>query len=190
MDTAEMGTRRKRNPDTPGARLAQQIIAAYEPETVEDAQNALKDIFGPIFEAMLQGELDNHLGYESNDHGPKETTNRRNGYIGKKVKTSLGEVEINAPRDRDATFEPKLIPKRERDVSDIEGKVLSMYGRGMSQRDIAATIEDIYGFKMSAEQISMITDRVMSQVEEWQKRPLKKLYTFLFVDCLYVTLTS
>lgn len=188
MDTAEMGTRRKRNPDTPGARLAQQIIAAYEPETVEDAQNALKDIFGPIFEAMLQGELDNHLGYESNDHGPKETTNRRNGYIGKKVKTSLGEVEINAPRDRDATFEPKLIPKRERDVSDIEGKVLSMYGRGMSQRDIAATIEDIYGFKMSAEQISMITDRVMSQVEEWQKRPLKKLYTFLFVDCLYVNI--
>ena len=187
MSTAEMA-RRKRYPDNPRAKLAQKIVDEYQPQSVEDVQNALKDIFGPIFEAMLQGEMDHHLGFESNDHGPKDTTNRRNGYIHKSVNTTYGEVPIEVPRDREATFEPQVVPKRGKDVSGIEDKVLSMYARGMSQRDIAATIEDIYGFEISAEQISSITDRVMEQVEEWQKRPLKKFYTFLFVDCLYVNI--
>ena len=187
MSTAEMA-RRKRYPDTPGAKLAQQIVDQYHPESAEDVHNALKDIFGPIFEAMLQGEMDNHLGYKSNDHGSKNTDNRRNGYIDKSVNTSYGEVPVSVPRDREATFEPKLVPKRSKDVSSIEDKVLSMYAKGMSQRDIAATIEDIYGFEISAEKISTITDRVLPEVEEWQKRPLKKFYTFLFVDCLYVNI--
>lgn len=187
MSAAEMA-RRKRNPDTPGAKLARQIVEQYHPENAEDVHNALKDIFGPIFETMLQGEMDDHLGYKSNDHGSKETENRRNGYIEKSVNTSYGEVPVSVPRDREATFEPKLIPKRSKDVSGIEDKVLAMYARGMSQRDIAATIEDIYGFEISAEKISSITDRVMPEVEEWQKRPLKKFYTFLFVDCLYVNI--
>lgn len=151
-------------------------------------QNALKDIFGPMFETMLQGEMSQHLGYENNERKEKETTNRRNGYTKKNVKTSAGEVEIQVPRDREASFEPKLIPKRQRDVSAIEDKVLSMYAKGLSQRDIAETIEDIYGFEISHETISEITDRVIEQLEDWQNRPLKKFYTFLFVDCLYVTI--
>ncbi|WP_270791937.1 IS256 family transposase, partial [Enterococcus avium] len=101
---------------------------------------------------------------------------------------SFGEVAIDVPRDREASFEPELIPKRKRDVSDIEGKVLSMYARGMSQRDIAATVEDIYGFDISHEMISDITDAVLPELEEWQARPLAKCYAFLFVDCMYVTL--
>lgn len=168
--------------------LARQIIEQYQPETVADMQNALKDIFGPMFETMLQGEMSQHLGYENNERKEKETTNRRNGYTKKNVKTSAGEVEIQVPRDREASFEPKLIPKRQRDVSAIEDKVLSMYAKGLSQRDIAETIEDIYGFEISHETISEITDRVIEQLEDWQNRPLKKFYTFLFVDCLYVTI--
>lgn len=185
MSTAQMVTRERRQ-DTLGAQIARQIVEGYHPQNAADVQLALKDIFGPIFEAMLQGEMDAHLGYKSNDHGPKSIENRRNGYIDKSVNTTMGEVPIRSPRDRDGSFEPQAIPKRSKDVSGIEGKVLAMYARGMSQRDIAATIEDIYGFQITAEQISAITDRILEEVKEWQSRPLKKFYTFLFVDCLYV----
>ncbi|MBG0406044.1 IS256 family transposase, partial [Enterococcus faecium] len=160
----------------------------YQPESVDDMQDALKDVFGPLFEKMLQGELNNHLGYDAHSKEPKEHDNRRNGYGTKTLKTSFGEVAIDVPRDREASFEPELIPKRKRDVSDIEGKVLSMYARGMSQRDIAATVEAIYGFDISHEMISDITDAVLPELEEWQARPLAKCYAFLFVDCMYVTL--
>lgn len=186
MDTLTMA--RKKKELKANELLARQIIEQYQPETVADMQNALKDIFGPMFETMLQGEMSQHLGYENNERREKETTNRRNGYTKKNVKTSAGEVEIQVPRDREASFEPKLIPKRQRDVSAIEDKVLSMYAKGLSQRDIAETIEDIYGFEISHETISEITDRVIEQLEDWQNRPLKKFYTFLFVDCLYVTM--
>ena len=185
MENVEMA-RKKRNPQA--VALAQQIISQYQPQNVEDMENALKDIFGPMFEAMLQGEMNAHLGYENNDHGAKTTANRRNGYGQKTIKTTRGNVEINVPRDRDASFEPKVIPKREKDVSGIENKVLAMYARGMSQRDISSTIEDIYGFNISAETISNITDSVLDRLEDWQNRPLKKFYTFLFIDCMYVTI--
>jgi len=168
--------------------LVKQILETYQPETARDVQEALKDIFGPMFEAMLQGEMNSHLGYGNNDKNPKETENRRNGYITKNVKTSLGEMEVDVPRDRNASFEPQLIPKRTKDISEIDRKVISMYAKGMSQRDISSTIEDIYGFKVSHEMISQITDSVIEELQEWQKRPLKKLYPFVFVDCMYVTI--
>ena len=186
MSTALMAPRRKRN--TKGETIARMIMEQYKPQNKEDMQDAIKDIFGPMFEAMLQGEMDAHLGYESNDHGYKNTENRRNGYIDKNVKTSYGEVPVSVPRDRDSSFNPQLIPKRTRDVSGIEDKVIAMYAKGMSQRDIADTIEDIYGFEISHETISEITDHVVEKAQEWQNRPLKKFYTFLFVDCLYVSI--
>ena len=178
----------KRDPKT--VALAEAIVNAYQPESVEDMNDAIKDLFGPLFESMLKGELNNHLGYSSNDKGPKKDSNRRNGYGKKTLKTSSGEIEINAPRDRDGTFEPQIVPKRTKDISSIENKVLAMYARGMSQRDISATIEDIYGFSVSHEMISDITDAILPEVEEWRNRPLKKCYAFVFVDCLYVTLRS
>ena len=186
MDTLTM-TRRKKEA-TPNRQLAQAILDQYQPKSVEDMQDALKDIFGPMFEAMLQGEMNSHLGYSNNERGEKETVNRRNGYTKKTLKTTVGEVPIEVPRDREGTFEPVIVPKRKRDVSAVQDKVLSMYAKGMSQRDIADTIEDIYGFEISHETISEITDSVLEQLEEWQNRPLKRFYTFLFVDCLYVTI--
>lgn len=190
MNTALVPQRKKRIQRNPAAEaVAKAIIENYQPETIEDMNMAIKDIFGPMFEAMLQGEMDGHLGYGSNDHETvKETDNRRNGYSSKTLKTSYGEVPVSVPRDRDASFNPQIIPKRVRNVSGIEDKVLSMYAKGMSQRDIADTVSDIYGFELSAESISNITDRVMEQVNEWQNRPLKKFYTFLFVDCIYVNI--
>lgn len=179
---------RRKNRNEKGEAIAKMILEQYQPKNKEDMQDAIKDIFGPMFEAMLQGEMDAHLGYETNDHGSKKTTNRRNGYIQKNVKTSYGEVPVSVPRDRESTFEPQVIPKRTKDVSGMEDKILSMYAKGMSQRDIAETIEEIYGFELSHETISNITDRVLDQVDEWQNRPLKKFYTFLFVDCMYVSI--
>lgn len=184
MSTALMA-RRKRDPKT--VAIAKAILEQYDCKNVGDMQDAIKDIFGPMFEAMLQGEMDSHLGYGPNDHGPKNTENRRNGYSSKTLKSTYGDIPVDVPRDRDASFEPQSIPKRTKDVSGIEDKVLSMYARGMSQRDIAKTVEDIYGFEISHETISAITDRVTETVQEWQNRPLKKFYTFLFVDCMYVS---
>ena len=181
-----MNTMAKKRNNTTGMNIAKQIIDEYNPKTVADMQDALKDIFGPMFEAMLQGEMNAHLGYENNDRGEKTTTNRRNGYISKQIKTTAGEVPINVPRDREGTFEPIIVPKHERDVSSIEGKVLAMCARGMSERDISDTINDIYGFKLAPDKISEITDCVLDELSEWQNRPLKKIYTFLFVDCMYV----
>jgi len=178
----------ERNPAA--EKIAQAILEAYEPGSVEDMQSALKEVFGPMFENMLKGELNAHLGYDSNSKEPKETSNRRNGYTEKTLKTSMGDVPIKSPRDRDGTFEPIVVPKRSTDVSAIENKVLAMYARGMSQRDISSTIEDIYGFSLSHEMISNITDTILPDVEAWRNRPLKKCYAFLFVDCMYVTVRS
>ncbi|MDE7206299.1 MAG: transposase [Lachnospiraceae bacterium] len=149
----------KRNEDSKA--IAQVIIDQYQPTYAEDMHDALRDIFGPMFEAMLQGGMNSHLGYDKNDHGCKETADRRNGYIYKSIRTTMGEVEIDSSRGRDGSFEPQLAPKRSKDVSGIEDKVLAMYARGMSQRDIADTIEDIYGLEMSHETISNITDQVI-----------------------------
>lgn len=180
---------RRKNEGKEGSQaIAKAILEEYQPTTVEEMQDALREIFGPMFEALLQGEMDAHLGYKSNDRGAKDSSNRRNGYTDKMVKSSMGDIKIRTPRDRDGSFEPQIVAKRTRDVSGIEDKVLSMYARGLSQRDIAETIEDIYGFEISHETISAITDHVIETAKEWQNRPLKKFYTFLFVDCLYVNI--
>jgi len=181
---------KSKNPTTE-EKLAEELIAKYKPQTVADMEDALKSVFGPMFESMLKGEMTNHLGYETNDHNNEKTTNnRRNGYIKKTVKTKSGNVKIQVPRDRDATFEPQLIEKRKNNVSGIEDKVINMYARGMSQRDIARTIEEIYGFNISAEMVSNITDSVLEEQQKWQERPLETLYSFVFVDCTYVSIKS
>ncbi|MBQ0065352.1 MAG: IS256 family transposase [Firmicutes bacterium] len=170
--------------------LAQSIIDQYHPKSGEDIQNALKDIFGSVMEGLLSAEMDNYLGYQSNDKGPKKTDNRRNGYGTKDLKTSYGNVTIKTPRDRDGSFEPQIVQKRQTDVSSIQDKVIALYARGMSQRDISSTIEDIYGFEVSHEMISNITDSIIPKANEWRIRTLKRCYAFLFVDCLYISIRT
>ena len=181
--------KRKMTP-TPAENIAKQIMETYKPQSAQEIQDVVKQIFAPIFEAALQGEMDNHLGYANHERSEQDSSNSRNVFSTKKLKTSMGEVPIRIPRDRESSFNPQIVKKHQRYVSAIEDKVLAMYARGMSQRDISATIEDIYGFEMSHEQISHITDCVMEEVREWQTRALKPFYPFIFVDCLYVSLRT
>lgn len=176
--------KRKKNPAS--KELMKHLIENYEVKTAFDVQEALKDIFAETLENMLDAELDEHLGYDKHEHGAAETTNRRNGKTQKTVLSQLGDVELTVPRDREASFEPQVVQKGQKDVIGIEEKVLSMYGRGQSQRDIEATINEIYGFNISHETVSKITDKIIPQITEFRNRALKPFYPFVFVDAMFV----
>jgi transposase-like protein len=180
----------KKDRDPKLDRLVKELIAVYQPKDFMELQDILKDIFGPLMEDMLKGELDGHLGYQKHDQSPKETENRRNGSYPKTVRSRMGEMTLSIPRDRSGEFEPVLVPNGSRDVSGVEEKVLSMYAKGMSDRDISATVDDIYGFKLSHETISRIIERVQPRLSEWQSRTLCESYPFLFVDALMVPVKS
>jgi transposase-like protein len=168
--------------------ITKAILENYDISNIKDMDEALKDIFGSMLENMIQAEFDDHIGYETNNKSIKDKSNNRNGYGSKTLKTTKGSVGIQVPRDRDGSFSLKIVPKRQTDVSKLEDKVFSMYAKGNSQRDIANMIEDIYGFEISHDTISSITDKIIPQIEEWQNRPLKKCYSFIFVDCMFVTI--
>lgn len=147
--------------------IVNQILEEVNPKSVEDVQDAVKEVFSVLFEAMLQSEMNNHLGYENNNKDFKETNNRRNGYGSKTLKTTMGDVEIDLARIPEASIESEIIPKRTSDVSAIESKVLSYHKvKGMSQHDISASIEDIYRFSISHEKILDITDMVLHEIDE------------------------
>lgn len=176
--------RKKHNPAS--KELLKHLMENYEINSAYDIQEALKDMFAETLESMLEAELDQHLGYDKNEHNVAETTNRRNGKTPKSVMSQLGTVELNVPRDRESSFEPQIVQKGQKDVVGIEEKVLSMYGRGQSQRDIETTIHEIYGFTISHETVSKITDKILPQITEFRNRALKPLYPFVFVDAMYV----
>ncbi|MFA6702699.1 MAG: IS256 family transposase, partial [Dysgonamonadaceae bacterium] len=129
---------------------------------------------------MLEGELDSHLGYDKNKKS--QNTNARNGYSKKVVHTSMGESTINVPRDRDATYNPMIIPKRKNMVDGLEHIIVSLYAKGMSNRDIEDQIRDIYNFDVSASTISRITDAVTNDIVAWQNRPLESVYLIVWMD--------
>lgn len=166
------------------------LISNHKPESIAELQEILKSMFAPMMEEMLKGELDAHLGYGKNDQSAKETTNRRNGSYPKTVRSRMGELPLNIPRDREGEFEPELIATGERDISGIEDKVLSMYAKGLSDRDISETIDEIYGFTLSHETVSRIVDRVQPRLSEWQSRSLSECYPFMYVDALVVPVKS
>ena len=162
-----------------------QIIANNNLSSVADVYSLLRDSFKDILQELLEAELDASLGYEKNHKGDISTPNKRNGHSKKKLKSQYGEFQIDVPRDRDGEFEPAIIPKYQRDISGIEEKVLSLYARGMSTRDIHDQIQDLYGMELSAEMVSKITDRIIPEIKEWQLRPLNPVYPFIFMDCIH-----
>ena len=133
----------------------------------------------------MEAELDASLGYEKNQKGDLLTDNKRNGHSQKTLKSQYGEFQVEVPRDRNGEFESKLIPKYQRDISGIEEKVISLYARGMSTRDIHDQLQDLYGIELSAEMVSKITDKILPQVKEWQSLPLAPVYPFVFMDCIH-----
>ena len=156
------------------------------PASAEEAYTLVRDAFSGIIEDLLRAEMNEHLGYEKSSSSLKQTSNRRNGSLKKTVLTKDGQIEIEVPRDREGSFEPRLVPKRTKDVSSIQDKVIAMYARGMSDRDISNTIADIYGFELSPETISNMTEAVKPRLQEWKDRSLKAVYPFVFIDALYV----
>jgi transposase-like protein len=164
--------------------LVKKIFQENDIQNIADAQSLMKDMFKDMVSLMLEAEMDETLGYSKYERNTN-TDNSRNGNNQKKVKTSLGEVELDIPRDREGTFEPQVVPKYSRDISDIEDKIISMYGRGMSTTDINDHLEEIYGMSFSSTQISRITDKVIEESNQWKSRPLKACYPFIFLDATH-----
>ena len=162
-----------------------QIIADNNFTNVTDVYAYLKEGFKDILQELMEAEMDATLGYEKNQKGDIVSNNKRNGYSSKTLKSQYGEFPIDIPRDRNGEFEPKLIPKYQRDVSGIEEKVISLYARGMSTRDIHDQLQDLYGIELSAEMVSKITDKLLPEIKEWQSRPLNPVYPFVFMDCIH-----
>lgn len=145
----------------------------------------LKEMFRDVLQEALEAEMDEALGYCKYDTISKNNDNSRNGYSKKTLKTELGPVEINIPRDRNGEFEPKIVPKHQRSVNGIEDKILGLYATGMTTRDISEQIRELYGVDISAETVSNITNRILPLVSEWQHRPLEKTYAFIFMDAIH-----
>ena len=143
-------------------------------------------MFGGFIEQALEAELDQHLGYSRYDFRHKSTSNTRNGRKPKTIQTRLGETTVQAPRDREGSFQPQIVPKRQTNVIGIEDKILSLYAKGLSTRDISKTLEEIYGFETSHETISAVTDKVIPLIQEWQQRPLEPVYPIIYLDALHV----
>ena len=161
------------------------LLKHYDPKDADDVQEMLKDLLGDTLQDMLESELDEHLGYSKYDYKEKETSNSRNGFSKKRVTSSMGELNIDVPRDREGSFQPQVVKKHQTDVSNIEDQVLSMYAKGMSTRDISAHLENVYGANASAEMISRMTDKILPIAKEWQNRPLEKKYAIVFMDAVH-----
>lgn len=159
------------------------LIEEYDIETADDIQEALKDLLGGTIKSMMEAEMDEHLGYESYERSSND--NYRNGTKRKKVRSNYGEFEIDVPQDRNSSFEPQVVKKRQKDISEIDQKIISMYARGLTTRQISEQIEEIYGFECSESFISDVTDKVLQDIEDWQNRPLDDIYPILFIDAVH-----
>ena len=163
--------------------IIHQLLQEYDIETDEDIQDALKDLLGGTIKEMMEAEMDDHLGYGRSERS--DSDDYRNGYKTKRVNSSYGSMEIEVPQDRKSTFEPQVVKKRQKDISDIDQKIISMYAKGMTTRQISETIEDIYGFETSEGFISDVTDKILPQIEDWQNRPLDEVYPILYIDAIH-----
>ena len=168
---------------SPKQALIAQMIEMYDIKDTKDIQEALKDLLGGTIQSMLESEMDEHLGYSSYERSDNE--NSRNGKKTKKLRSHSGEFEIEVPQDRDSSFEPVLVPKRTKDISEIENKIIRMYARGMTTRQISEQIQDIYGFDVSESLVSSVTNKLLPEIEDWQQRPLSHVYPIVFIDAVH-----
>jgi len=169
--------------------LSKELLRKYVTEqnfsNADEVLAALKDLFKDVLQEALEAELDESLGYGKHEVSGKGLNNSRNGYSKKTVKSELGPISINVPRDRNGEFEPQIVPKHQRNINGIEDKILSLYAKGMTTRDISEQVKELYDVEISAETISNITNRILPLVAEWQSRPLEKTYSFIFMDAIH-----
>ena len=188
-----MARRRRGETEEQRARreLISELLSAANVQSMDDIQNLFKETIAEFMQGSLEAELDEELGYEPYDVKNKNTENSRNGHSKKTLRTSMGKVEIDVPRDRKGDFEPKILPKNQTSISqDMEEKIFSMYAKGMSVSDIEDHIRDIYGLEISDTTVSRITDKVLPAAKEWQQRPLESIYAVVFLDAIHYHVRS
>ena len=172
------------------AELMKEYVNSQKFTSTTEIMEAMKAMFGDVLQQVMEAELDTKLGYEksertSNDDESSLSKNYRNGHSKKTVKTQLGEVTINVPRDRNGEYEPSIIGKYNRNADGMEEKILSLYSCGMSQRDISEQIKNLYDVEISPELVSKISEKIMPEVTAWQNRPLNSIYPFVFMDAIH-----
>lgn len=163
----------------------QQFIAENDIRSAHDIEIALRDMMKETLQEMLENELTEQLGYTKYEYSDDEKTNYRNGYSKKTVHSTNGDIELNIPRDRNGEFEPIIVEKGSKDISNIEEKIIRMYARGISNREIYNQMQELYGVKISPDMVTAITDKIIPNIKEWQKRPLDDVYPVVFVDATY-----
>ncbi|WP_338463141.1 IS256 family transposase [Brevibacillus borstelensis] len=154
-------------------------------KSVDDVQSALKDLFADTIQEMLEAEIESSLGYAKHDMKNKRTTNSRNGYSKKTVRSEYGDVDIQVPRDREGDFEPNIVKKHQSNVTGIEDQILALYAKGVSTRDIQDHLQQLYGIEVSPTLISNVTNKIVPMIKEWQNRPLQAVYAVVFLDAIH-----
>jgi transposase, mutator family len=161
------------------------LIEDYGIKDTNDIKDMLKDLMSGTIQTMLKAEIEHELGYAKNSVSEKNTSNSRNGYSKKTVRSEYGNINLDIPRDRNAEFEPQIIPKYQREITGIEGQILSLYAKGMSSRDIEEHLNNLYGIDVSPSMISKITDKIIPEIREWQSRQLEDVYPIVFMDAIH-----
>ena len=170
--------------------MLDQLLEGKRSEEVVGQGGLLEDLTKRLLERALEGELTEHLGYEKHAVEGRNRGNSRNGRNRKRVKTDAGEVEIEVPRDREGTFEPQLVPKGQRRLPGFDEKVIALYARGMTTREIQAHLKEIYKVEVSPSLISTVTDAVLDDVKAWQSRPLEPVYPIVYLDAIHVKMRT
>jgi len=177
-----VGRKRKNGISEERQDIMRRIIEDYDVRTMADLQEALKDLLGGTIETMLNQELTSQLA--ESEGADEEYHNMRNGHKPKTLRSSMGEIPIEVPQDRNSDYRPIIVPKYKRDISEIEGKIIRMYARGLSTRQISEQIEDIYGFEVSEGMVTGITNKLLPEIEAWQERPLSAVYPIVYIDAI------
>lgn len=162
-----------------------ELISEYGIKDMNDVHEFVKTLTAETIQAALDAELDSELGYSKYDYKNKQTSNSRNGHSTKTVQGSMGEMELQIPRDREGEFEPQLVKKHQTDISSIEDKVIFLYSQGVSTRDIQKTMQEMYGINVDDSRVSKITDKILPLIKEWQERPLQSVYAMVILDAIH-----
>ena len=177
-----MGRKRNNGLSEEKRNIIGQLIEMYDIKTAADIQEALKDLLGGTIQSMLEAELEEQV--EVREEADPEYHDSRNGYKPKTLRSSMGEIPIQVPQDRNSDFEPQVVPKYKKNISEIEGKIIAMYARGMSVTQVSEQIKDIYGFEVSEGMVTAITNKLLPEIEAWQKRPLSAVYPIVYIDAI------
>lgn len=165
--------------------VVKQLVREGNFKDAGDIVSMLKDMMKEVLQESMEAEIESNLDYKKYDRNAKTTENHRNGYSKKTVKSTLGNMELDIPRDRNGEYEPQIVPKHKRNITEIESKILSLYASGLSTRDIHSEMQELYGIEVSADMVSKVTDKILPVVSEWQNRPLEQYYSFIFMDAIH-----